>query len=88
MQAFSFRRLFQVPPESVTHCGEQFVLVIRFTARTESLVEGRREYRHRHAFIDGRLDRPSPLTGVRNPARESREAGILNQGSRRQIQQP
>jgi len=29
---------FQVPAKSVTHRGEQFVLVIRFAARGETLV--------------------------------------------------
>ena len=52
-------RLLQVPPELETHRREQLVLVVRVAARKKPLVEGGAQDRHRHAFVDRRLDRPT-----------------------------
>ena len=69
----------------ITHSGEKFVSVVGLTARAEALVESRREDWRWHGFIDGGLDRPPPLAGVRDPAGELREFGILDQGGCGQV---
>src|SRR5215510_14659970 len=56
--------LLQVSTEAEAHRREQFVLIIRFTARSETLVERGGEYGYRHGLVDGRLDRPAALARV------------------------
>src|ERR1017187_9674654 len=58
------RGFFQMPAESVAHGREQLVLKICVATRTETRVKRRGQHRRRHAFINGRLDRPSSFTGV------------------------
>ena len=65
-----FRGFFEVTAELESHRREEFILVIRFAARTEPLVESGGEYRHRNAFINRCLDRPPAFTGIGDPAGE------------------
>ena len=67
------RWLFQVPAETKPHRGKQFVLVIGLAARGEPFVKRRGQHRHRHPFINGRLDRPAALAGIGDPAGEFRQ---------------
>ena len=62
MILFLLRCLFQMAAELEAHGREQFVLEIRFTARTEALVKGGGQHGYWNTFVDCRLDRPSPLT--------------------------
>ena len=64
----------QVTAKTKAHGRKQFVLVIRFAARGEPLVERRRQHRHRHALINRRLDRPAAFAGIGDPAGELRQA--------------
>ena len=66
----SLRRLLHVAAELEAHRREQLVLEVRFTARAESLVERGGQHRHRHGFVDRRLDRPATFARIRNPAGE------------------
>ena len=77
-----------MPAELEAHRGQQLVGELRLAARTESRVERGAENGHRHGLVDGRLDRPPSLAGIRHPAVELRERRILEQGGRCQIQQP
>ena len=56
--------------ELEAHRREQFVLEIRFTARTESLVKGGGQHGYWNTFVDRSLDGPSSLTGVRDAPAE------------------
>src|ERR1700722_321925 len=67
---------------------QQFVLEVRFAARTEALEERRGEDRRRHRLVNGGLDRPTPFAGVGNSARELRQRGILDERRCGQIEQP
>src|SRR5262249_57637723 len=55
----------QVSTEPEPHGRQQFVLVIRLSARREALVERSGEDRHGHRLVDGGLDGPPPLARVR-----------------------
>src|SRR5215470_1159218 len=74
--------------KSETHRGQQFVGIVGFTARAEALVQRGGEHRSRHGFVDCRFDRPSAFAGVRHPSGKLRKARILDQGSRREVQEP
>ncbi len=50
--------------------------------------KSRGEHRGGHGLVDGRLDRPAALAGVRNAAGELRQLLVLQQGLGRQVQQP
>ena len=81
-------RFFQVPAKSKAHGRKQFVLVIRLAARGEPFVERGGQHRHRHAFVDGRLDRPAAFAGIGDPAGEFRQLRVRSQRGGRQVQQP
>src|SRR4029077_13679367 len=83
-----FGRLLAMPAELVAHGREQLVREIRLAPGAEPLVEGRRQHMGRHAFVDRGLDGPPAFAGVGHPAREFRQAGVLDQGRRREIEQP
>ena len=83
-----WRRFFQVSAELKAHGREQFVLEVRLAARGEAFVERRGEHGHRHAFVDGGLDRPAAFARIRDSAREFGERGIFDQRGRRQVEQP
>src|SRR4030095_11521113 len=57
---------FQVPAELVAHRGEQFVGEICVATRAKSFIERCTQNVSRHGLVDGGLDRPAPLPGVRN----------------------
>ena len=59
-----FWGFFHVPAELEPHGREKFILEIRIAARAESFIQGRGEYRHRNAFVDGGLDGPSSFARV------------------------
>src|SRR5579883_3574420 len=77
-----------MPAKLVAHGREQLVREVRLAARSEPLVERRREHMSRHALVDGGLDRPPPLTGIGHPSAELRQGGILDQGRGLQVEQP
>src|SRR5262245_43487309 len=84
----SFCGFFQMPAKLITHRREQLVGKIRLAAGAEALIERRTQHVSRHCFVDGSFDCPAPLAGVRNSAFELLQSRILNQGCRRQIEQP
>src|SRR5436309_2303653 len=55
---------FQVPAEFVAHSRKEFLLKVRVAARTEPFVKRGCQYRDRHSFINGSLDRPATLARV------------------------
>jgi hypothetical protein len=71
----------------IAHGRQQFVLVIR-SPRELALIKGGGEDRRRKPLVDGRLDRPAPLAGIRNAARVLREILVFDERRRCQIQQP
>src|SRR5215470_3877250 len=84
----SFCGFFQMPAKLITHRREQLVGKIRLAAGAESLIERRAQDVSRHRFVDGGFDCPAPLSGVRNSTFEFLQSRILDQGCRRQIEQP
>ena len=61
---------------------------LRLAARTEALIEGSGQDGHGNRLVDGGVDRPPPFTRIGHAAREIRQPGILDEGSRRQVEQP
>src|SRR5271165_3634556 len=56
--------LFEMAAKTKAHGREHLVLKVRVAARTESLVKRRGQDRHRHAFVNRRLDGPAALAGI------------------------
>ena len=67
---------FQMPAKTKAHRRKQFVLVIRLAARSEPFVERRGQHRHRHAFINRRLDRPAAFAGIGHAPGEFRKVRV------------
>src|SRR5262249_19105714 len=82
------RSLLQVAAELKSHRREQLVLVIRFAARSKSLVERRGENRRGYSFVNRGLDSPAPFPGIGDTAGELRQITILDQRDRSKIEQP
>src|SRR5262249_21286563 len=51
-----FRGFFEMSTELETHRREQLVLIVRFAARAEALIERGGKHRHRHGLVDSGLD--------------------------------
>ena len=73
--------LLQVPAEPVAHGGEQPVLIIRFAARGEALVERGGKNRYRHGLVDGGLDGPPALAGIRYAPGELGQTGSFTKAA-------
>src|ERR1051325_6359737 len=76
------------PPWSLSAGRKKFILIIRLAAGSEPLVKRRRQYRHRHAFINRRLDRPAAFARVGDAAGKLRKLRIFNQRTSRQVEEP
>src|SRR5215468_12260002 len=74
--------------ESKTHGGKKLVLVACLTAGGESFVEGGGQHRYRDAFVDGRLNRPATLAGVRDSAFKLCQVWVGHQSICGQVQKP
>src|SRR4051812_25244479 len=74
--------------EPETHRRQKLVRELRLTTRAEPLVKRRSQHRSRNGLIDPGLDRPPPLTRIRNSAAKLRQLRILDECRRRKIQQP
>src|SRR5215469_5861516 len=81
-------RQLYVPAKLKTHRRQYFVLEIRFSTRTETLIERGRKNWHWHAFIDGGMDCPAPLARIRDAPGELRKYRILGECCCRQIEEP
>ena len=66
-------RALDVAAELAPHRREQAVREIVVVARAEAREQRRREHGHRHAGVDGRVDRPASLAGVRDLAEKAVE---------------
>ena len=64
-----------MPAELVAHRRQQFVLIGGFAPRAEALAERRGEDRRRHRLVDGGLDRPASLAGIRTRPANSADPG-------------
>src|SRR5437016_5289346 len=80
--------LLQVAAEGETHGREEPVGVLVAAARAEPLEQGRAEHAGGYALVDGRLDGPAPLARVGHSAREVGQIGAVQEGLRRQVEQP
>ena len=49
-------------------------------SRPEACEQRRRQHIDRHGFLDGRVDRPAPFTGILDETRVAREFGVLGEG--------
>src|SRR4029450_11936518 len=74
----SFGGFFQVPAELVAHRGEQLVGKICLATRAKTLIQRSCQDMSRHTLVDGSLDRPASLPGVRNLPSELREGVIYD----------
>ena len=61
---------------------------VGFTSRSEALIKCRAQNRRRRRGLDGRLNRPSPFTRIRDVSRERAEIGFVDERRGREIQQP
>src|SRR5262249_42169661 len=80
--------LLEMAAELEAHGGEQAVLELRLAGRAEAFEERGGEDVRRHALVDRRVERPSPLAGVGDPAGEALEARIARQRGGGEIEQP
>src|SRR5262245_62050263 len=82
------RPLLDVSAESEPHRRPESVLKVGFAARTETFVERSGQYRRGYGFVDGRLDRPASLAGVRYAAGEVIERRVLRKRRCREVEEP
>src|SRR4051812_17152573 len=78
---------FQMTAELEAHRREQFVLIIGFTTGGEALEKRGGEDGHRDTLVNGGLDGPPALTGIRHAPGELGESRILNERGGGEIQQ-
>src|SRR6202035_99354 len=79
---------FYVSAEFLAHGGEHLLRESVLLSRTEASEKRCRKHIDRDSFIDRRLNRPPPFSGVLNKSRVLRERGIFRQCHRREIKQP
>src|SRR6188508_3054389 len=81
-------RALDVAAELTPHRGKKPVGEIVVVARAEAREQRRREHGHGHARVDGGVDRPAALAGVRDLAEKAFEAGVARERSAREVEQP
>src|SRR6188768_1764590 len=81
-------RALDVAAELTPHRGKKPVGEIVVIARAETREQRRREHGHGHARVDGGVDRPTALPGIRDFADEGIEAWVARERGAREIEQP
>ena len=76
-------RQLDVAAELLAHRRQQLVGVDRLAAAAEPREQRGRQHRRRHALVDGGLDRPPALAGVRHPAGQPVQVRVGRQRARR-----
>src|SRR3974377_251532 len=70
---------FAVSSKSIAHGGQQFVGIVGFATRAETLVKRSRQNRYGDGLINRRLDGPAPFAGIGHSPGELLEFWIVGQ---------